>query len=428
MNEQNEALIRRWFEEVWNNKNETAIDEMLDDEVVGYGLNDGAGNEIVNKETFKQLFHALTGAYPDIRFHVDEVMSNDERAMARCTVTGTHTGEGLGIPATGKPIDFNGTLTLEFKDSKIIKAWNDFNFLKMYQQLDAIRMLAQPSPNETIIRRWFDEVWNDRRTETIDELLHEECVAYGLTDGLGQDVNNKEKFMSHFHAFSAAFPDVNVTVDETLADGDRVIARCTVRATHTGEGLGFPPTGRPVKISGMLLTKIKDGQIAEVWNEFNFMDMYQQLGVIGTNAPAESKDSAAANEAVMRRFFEEIWNQGREEVIDELFPDGVAHGLGDAPVRGAADYKPFYRALRSALPDVHVTVDEAICQGDMISVRCHATATHTGEGLGKSPTGNPVSFDFIAHARIADGKIAEAWNVVDFMTMHSQIDAQPAAI
>jgi steroid delta-isomerase-like uncharacterized protein len=114
--------------------------------------------------------------------------------------------------------------------------------------------------NETIIRRWFAEVWNARNPETIDELLDDDCMAYGLTDGRGGDIDNKEKFREHFHSFSAAFPDLNVTVEETMSSGDRVLARCTVRGTHTGEGLGFPPTGKPIDITGMLLTVIKRRQ------------------------------------------------------------------------------------------------------------------------------------------------------------------------
>jgi predicted ester cyclase len=92
-------------------------------------------------------------------------------------------------------------------------------------------------------------------------------------------------------------------------------------------------------------------------------------------------------------------------------------------VRGAADYKAFYSAFRGALPDVKVTVEDAVCAGDMVAVRCRAAGTHSGEGIGKRPTNNPVDFNFMAFARIADGKIAEAWNVVDFMKMYSQIDA-----
>ncbi len=126
-------------------------------------------------------------------------------------------------------------------------------------------------------------------------------------------------------------------------------------------------------------------------------------------------------ETVLHRFFEEIWNQGREEILDEIFPDGIAHGLGEEKVRGADGYKPFFRAFKNALPDIEITVEDWIRDGDKVAVHCRAKATHTGEGLGVAPTNQPVDFAFMAFARIEDNKIAEAWNIVDFMKMYQQM-------
>jgi steroid delta-isomerase-like uncharacterized protein len=141
MSEQNEALIRRWFEEVWNNKNEAAIDELLDDDVVAYGLSDGKGGEVDNKAKFKALFHAFIQAYPDINVVVEETMSKDNHAFARCSVTGTHLGHGLGFSPTQKGVAFSGMLLIEVRDGKITKAWNEFNFLNMYEQLGALSLI-----------------------------------------------------------------------------------------------------------------------------------------------------------------------------------------------------------------------------------------------------------------------------------------------
>ena len=141
MSEQNEALIRRWFEEVWNKKNEAAIDEMLDDDCIAYGLPDGKGGEVDNKSKFKELFHAFVLAYPDINVTVEETMSKENHAFARCSITGTHLGEGLGFSATQKGVAFTGMLLIEVRDGKITKAWNEFDFLNMYQQLGALSLV-----------------------------------------------------------------------------------------------------------------------------------------------------------------------------------------------------------------------------------------------------------------------------------------------
>jgi predicted ester cyclase len=129
---------------------------------------------------------------------------------------------------------------------------------------------------------------------------------------------------------------------------------------------------------------------------------------------------------IMHRWFEEVWNQGRESAIDEMsYHDVHGHGL-QAPdgneVRGMDSFKAYYRQMRAALSDIHVTVEDVVTEGDLTVARCTVTAKHTSEGLGKPPKGNPIQFTGMTMARIKDGKIAEAWNNFDFMTMCQQMD------
>ncbi len=129
---------------------------------------------------------------------------------------------------------------------------------------------------------------------------------------------------------------------------------------------------------------------------------------------------------IMNRWFEEVWNKGREEAIDEMSCDDVpGHGLesiAGQEVRGMDAFKVYYRQMRAALSDIHVTVENVVTKGDFTVARCVVTAKHTGEGLGKVPKGNPVSFTGMTMARIKDGKIIEAWNNFDFMTMYQQME------
>ena len=131
------------------------------------------------------------------------------------------------------------------------------------------------------------------------------------------------------------------------------------------------------------------------------------------------------NKAFVRRWFEEVWNKGREGAIDEMFAaDGLAHGLeGDAPVRGAAGFKPFFRKFREAFPEIRVTVEDAITEGDKVAARCSVRGTHRGDSLGFKATQQPVEFEGITIVRLRDGKIVEAWNHFDFMKMFQQLDA-----
>lgn len=148
----------------------------------------------------------------------------------------------------------------------------------------------ETSDNVSLVRRWFEEVWNRGREEAIDELFAEEGVAHGLTDGTGAALRGPVGFKPFFHRFREAFPEVGVVVEETVSEGDRVAARCTVRGRHRGDSLGFKATDSPVEFTGICIVRIRDGKIVEAWNNFDFMSMFQQLGALrlesGTDASA----------------------------------------------------------------------------------------------------------------------------------------------
>jgi steroid delta-isomerase-like uncharacterized protein len=134
--------------------------------------------------------------------------------------------------------------------------------------------------NKALIRRWFKEVWNKGRAEAIDEMFAADGIANGLSDEKGEPLRGPDDFKTFFYKFRDAFPDIEVIVEDTIAEGDKVAARCVVRATHQGAGLGFAATQKPMEITGIAIVRIENGQIAEAWNNFDFMSMFQQLGVI----------------------------------------------------------------------------------------------------------------------------------------------------
>jgi steroid delta-isomerase-like uncharacterized protein len=136
------------------------------------------------------------------------------------------------------------------------------------------------------------------------------------------------------------------------------------------------------------------------------------------------------NIATVRRWFEEVWNKGRESAIDEMFPaDGVAHGLGDSEldVRGPNDFKPLVANIRGALPDLHISIEDIVAAGDRVAVRITLQGTHTGNGLGVAPTGRKVSIQGIVIVRLVDGCIREGWNSYDQLGLLRQVGALPAA-
>lgn len=96
------SVQRRWYEEVWNQGRESAIDEMAEPDAIGHGLTDPTGQEVVGTEAFKAMFRAFRGALSELHVEVDELILQGDLSVARCVVTGMHTGEGLGKKPAGR--------------------------------------------------------------------------------------------------------------------------------------------------------------------------------------------------------------------------------------------------------------------------------------------------------------------------------------
>jgi len=133
---------------------------------------------------------------------------------------------------------------------------------------------------QTFMHRWFEEVWNRQSEAAIDEMCSKDVIANGLTDSEGNTIRGIEAYKNLHRAFVSAYPDIKITVEDTFADGDKLVARCRVTGTHKGEGLGLAPTNQKLEFTGIAIVRLEDGKIAEAWNEFDFMKMYSQLGAL----------------------------------------------------------------------------------------------------------------------------------------------------
>lgn len=141
-------------------------------------------------------------------------------------------------------------------------------------------MSEQTEQNKALIRRWFEEVWNKGRADAIPEMFASDGIAHGLSDDPNHPFRGPDGFVPFHRQFREAFPNIEVVVEDQIAEGDMVATRCSVRGKHTGDSLGFTATHSPVEFTGMTITRIRAGKIVEAWNNFDFMKMYRQLGAI----------------------------------------------------------------------------------------------------------------------------------------------------
>jgi steroid delta-isomerase-like uncharacterized protein len=130
--------------------------------------------------------------------------------------------------------------------------------------------------NKALVRR-FNEAFNAGDLDGAVAVFARNAVIHnsGAPDPL-----NLEGFGQLAGVFLAAFPGGKHTIDDMIAEGDRVVARITYRGTHTGDLMGIPPTGKQVTVSAMTIDQIANGKIVETWRLFDQLGMMQQLGVI----------------------------------------------------------------------------------------------------------------------------------------------------
>ena len=135
--------------------------------------------------------------------------------------------------------------------------------------------------------------------------------------------------------------------------------------------------------------------------------------------------SVEENKDIVRREAEEIFSQGNLDAVDKIYaPDYVGHEpTTPEGIRGLEGAKQFAAAYRNAFPDLQLTVEDQIAEGDKVATRFTARGTHQGELEGITPTGNQVEMKGIVISRISEGKIAEDWTNFDALGMMHQIGA-----
>ena len=139
--------------------------------------------------------------------------------------------------------------------------------------------------NKTLLRRFHQEVLNERKLEVIDQLCAPDIVDHSAPPGSPPGMDWARQMISMLFA---AFPDMKLTTEDLVAEGDKVVARYTMKGTHRGEFMGIPPTGKEVFITGMEVNRVVGGKFVEHWEVMDQLGMMQQLGLAPPPGPVGS--------------------------------------------------------------------------------------------------------------------------------------------
>jgi steroid delta-isomerase-like uncharacterized protein len=142
--------------------------------------------------------------------------------------------------------------------------------------------------NKAVLRREVEELYNHTgNLDAVEEIFAPEYVSHEPTSGEVRGIEGARRFAA---TFREAFPDLQNTIEDMVAEGDKVVMRFRGSGTHEGETETFgPPTGNRMEITGITIKRLADGKIVEAWTNFDALGMMRQLGVIGAQQPAEAQ-------------------------------------------------------------------------------------------------------------------------------------------
>jgi steroid delta-isomerase-like uncharacterized protein len=130
--------------------------------------------------------------------------------------------------------------------------------------------------NKALVRRFIDEIFVRGRLEVVDELLADDFVSHtwrSTGDGKGD-------LKRAIDRLSTVLADVSFTVEDVIAEGDRVAVRVTAQATQVGQFMGVPPSGKSYSIGEIHVFRVRDGKLAEHWHQYDQLGMMRQLGAL----------------------------------------------------------------------------------------------------------------------------------------------------
>jgi len=132
--------------------------------------------------------------------------------------------------------------------------------------------------NKALVRRYFEEVVNQKRLERADQFVAPDYLDHAAVPGQGPGL--EEAKQQRWAMYFAAIPDLHVTIDDMVAEGDKVAVRCTVEGTPQGALLGIPPTGKSFRVSDYCIYRLVEGKVAENWEQIDALGAMQQMGVL----------------------------------------------------------------------------------------------------------------------------------------------------
>jgi len=296
--EDNKAIYRRIIEEVFNKGDLAVLDEIVATDHVNHSDN------LHGPEEYKQFVTMYRTAFPDLHMAMEDQIAEGDKVLNRFTSTGTHQGDLMGIPPTGRQVIVTAIYIARIADGKIAEEWGNFDALGMLQQIGVIPPMPEladvlppvmnrkpedypwsepsditgdpgnPESNKALLVRYNEEL-NQGNLDVYDEVFDPRLVFHDPSWPIVTDFASWKAVVASVYEM---FPDHQAIVDDIIAEGDKVASRWTTRWTD-------PATGQANWMTGVDIDRFADGKVVETWRAKDFLSLMQRSGVIPPLGP-----------------------------------------------------------------------------------------------------------------------------------------------
>jgi steroid delta-isomerase-like uncharacterized protein len=390
------------------------------------------------KEAIGNWMANLFQAFPDIRWETQRRFTSGNILVEEFIISATQEGEWMGIPPTGNSGQASHLNIVEFEEDKVKRITTYLDNATVLVQLGIMPApelpelkpsFSLPNPEPTGLAPVEAEIEIESRfthhnLAEVAKMVHPDAEIRFST--LGMMPMNRDTYAAVLELILLSNSTIRSDILRVIDLGDGwILSELIVSGRNDGPYFGIPASERPIEVRAAKLAHYdSDGLLTNLTLYFDNLTVLQQIGAFPPLVDTE------ANKALHRYLFEEVWNQKKLEVADEIYSDDyIYHPLFPNPM-GDMDKearKQFIAAYLNAFPDLHFTIEDQIASGDLVVTRWSATGTQKEELMGIPPQENPkpgttTGIDIV---RIVNGKIVEVWGSFDMLGMLEQMGVIP---
>jgi steroid delta-isomerase-like uncharacterized protein len=309
--ERNKVIVLRAWDDVINRGDLEAAKELF----AGNYVHHSAGSEDLQglEAGVSTRVTMMRTAFPDLHCAVEEIIAERDMVAHRWSGTGTHEGEYMGLSPSGKKIALTGIVFSRVVDGKIVEEWSNGDDLGILQQIgvlpamerkdyawgDPIERTGTPvSPQElrSLLDREVKDVWGRADIEVLGEIMAPGFVNH---DPASPAVVDFESFKEWANEWIDRAPDMQLSIEDTVAEGDMMAIRWSLQWTDEKGLSGFLPSRKVITITGMDMIRGSDGKIVERWSVKDLVRALKLVGIIPEQWNMEEKNPLEE----MKKFF-----------------------------------------------------------------------------------------------------------------------------